>query len=112
MLALYKIDRYIYIYTDLGRLDGLNKTLRDWDLRYYHHCLRNACADIQMNPLLYPAREYICQVARFDPSKGIPDVIESYRKLRARLAEELPHANPPQLLMYFPPPPLSPSSTY
>lgn len=62
-----------------------------------------------MHPLLYPAREYICQVARFDPSKGIPDVIESYRKLRARLARELPHANPPQLLMYSPP---LPSSTH
>lgn len=52
-----------------------------------------------MNPLLYPARDYICQVARFDPSKGIPDVIESYRKLRARLEQELPDENPPQLLM-------------
>lgn len=30
------------------RLDGLNKNLRDWDLRYYHHNLRNSCADIGM----------------------------------------------------------------
>lgn len=52
-----------------------------------------------MNPLLYPAREYICQVARFDPSKGIPDVIESYRKLCERLERDLPHAVTPQLLM-------------
>lgn len=85
--------------TGAARLDGLNKELRDWDLRYYHHSLRNSCADIQMNPLLYPARQYICQVARFDPSKGIPDVIESYRKLCERLERDLPHAVAPQLLM-------------
>jgi hypothetical protein len=24
-------------------LDGLNKDMRDWDLRYYHHKLRIAC---------------------------------------------------------------------
>lgn len=86
------------------RLDGLNKDLKDWDLRYYHHNLMNACSDIHMNKLQYPAREYICQVARFDPSKGIPDVIESYRKLRERLEKELPHRITPQLLMYSPPP--------
>lgn len=85
--------------TRAARLDGLNKNLREWDLRYYHHSLRNACVDIQMNTLQYPAREYICQVARFDPSKGIPDVIESYRKLRSRLERELPDATTPQLLM-------------
>lgn len=53
-----------------------------------------------MDILQYPAREYICQVARFDPSKGIPDVIESYRKLRERLENESPHRSTPQLLMY------------
>ena len=26
-------------------LDGLNKNMRDWDLRYYHHKLRIACHD-------------------------------------------------------------------
>ncbi|KAG0641030.1 hypothetical protein HOY80DRAFT_1114646 [Tuber brumale] len=32
------------------------------------------------NHLLYPARKYITQIARFDQSNGIPDNIESYRK--------------------------------
>lgn len=50
--------------------------------------------------LQYPAREYIVQVARFDPSKGIPDVIESYRKLRVMLEEKAPGMATPQLLMY------------
>jgi hypothetical protein len=26
-------------------LDGLNKPMREWDLRYYHHALRLACQD-------------------------------------------------------------------
>ena len=26
-------------------LDGLNKNMRDWDLRYYHHKFRIACHD-------------------------------------------------------------------
>ncbi|KAL7273968.1 hypothetical protein RUND412_003149 [Rhizina undulata] len=80
-------------------LDGLNKNMHDWDLRYYHHHFRNACADIGMNQLQYPLRDYITQIARFDPSKGIPDVIESYRKLRKRMAEDSPEMTTPQLLI-------------
>lgn len=49
--------------------------------------------------LKYPARQYIAQIARFDPSKGIPAVLESYRKLRQLYAENLPDADPPQLLI-------------
>jgi glycosyltransferase involved in cell wall biosynthesis len=52
------------------------------------------------NMLQYPAREYVTQVARFDPSKGIPDVIESYRKLREMLEEKAPGMVTPQLLVY------------
>ncbi|PWW74165.1 Glycosyltransferase Family 4 protein [Tuber magnatum] len=80
-------------------LDGLNKPLREWDLRFYHHDLRNSCNELGMNQLLYPAREYITQIARFDPSKGIPDVIESYRKLCARLTSHAPERLTPQLLI-------------
>ncbi|RPB05302.1 UDP-Glycosyltransferase/glycogen phosphorylase [Choiromyces venosus 120613-1] len=80
-------------------LDGLNKPLRGWDLRFYHHDLRNSCNELGMNQLLYPAREYITQIARFDPSKGIPDVIESYRKLCARMVKEASDMLPPQLLI-------------
>jgi len=80
-------------------LDGLNKDLRDWDLRYYHHQLRSQCHDRGMALLKYPAREYITQIARFDPSKGIPTVLESYRKLRQLYAEKFPTGTPPQLLI-------------
>jgi glycosyltransferase involved in cell wall biosynthesis len=57
------------------------------------------------------AEKYIIQVARFDPAKGIPDVIESYAEFRRRLAHHSPHEEAPQLVMYtFFVPPL-PSST-
>ncbi|KAG0635586.1 trehalose synthase [Tuber brumale] len=80
-------------------LDGLNKPLGEWDLRFYHHNLHNLCNKQEMNHLLYPTREYITQIARFDPSKGIPDVIESYRKLCARLRTDAAKILPPQLLI-------------
>jgi hypothetical protein len=36
---------------------------------------RTLCSEIRMSKLHWPAREYIVQVARFDPAKGIPVVI-------------------------------------
>ena len=30
------------------RLDGLNKPLREWDLRFYLHDLRNSCNELGM----------------------------------------------------------------
>ncbi|KAG0641034.1 glycosyltransferase family 4 protein [Tuber brumale] len=59
--------------------------------------LMPACTD--WNQLLYPEREYITQIARFDPSKGILDVVESYRKLCVRLKTDAPERIPPQLLI-------------
>jgi len=52
-----------------------------------------------MYKLAYPARDYIVQVARFDPSKGIPTVIDTYAKLRRKLDHILPNRQTPQLLM-------------
>lgn len=49
--------------------------------------------------LKYPAREYITQIARFDPSKGIDTVLDSYLKLRKLYADQNPVRVPPQLLI-------------
>lgn len=38
-----------------------------------------------MTELGWPERDYIVQIARFDPSKGIPNVIDSYAKFRKLL---------------------------
>jgi glycosyltransferase involved in cell wall biosynthesis len=80
-------------------LDGLSKPMRPWDLNYYMRVFKSQCSDIRMNKLLWPARGYICQVARFDPAKGIPDVIDSFCKLRRRLDDILPASKTPQLLV-------------
>jgi hypothetical protein len=46
--------------------------------------------------------KYFIQVARFDPSKGIPDVIKSYAEFHRLLREKPSYSNSidvPQLLM-------------
>lgn len=80
-------------------LDGLNKPMREWDLRYYHHMLRFLCHDRGMSHLAYPARDYIAQIARFDPSKGIPTVLAAYKKLRELYKTTIPSHDTPQLLI-------------
>ncbi|RKP21447.1 UDP-Glycosyltransferase/glycogen phosphorylase, partial [Rozella allomycis CSF55] len=65
-------------------LDGLNKTLSNRDIEYYLHMFRRICGEQNM-PKLDISRPYIVQISRFDPSKGIPDVINSYKILRSML---------------------------
>lgn len=43
--------------------------------------------------------QYIVQIARFDPSKGIFDVLDSYEKFHHRLVCERPNMRPPKLLL-------------
>ncbi|KZF24087.1 glycosyltransferase family 4 protein [Xylona heveae TC161] len=80
-------------------LDGLNKNMNSWDLGYYGHAFNVECQDIHMTKLEYPARKYIVQVARFDPSKGIPQVLESYAKFRRNHLKNFDRADTPQLLL-------------
>jgi len=48
---------------------------------------RTLCAKEKMHELKWPLREYVVQIARFDPAKGIPNVIDSYSKFREMLKE-------------------------
>lgn len=52
-------------------LDGLNKEMSEEDSRYYLHEYNMECHDKNQSPLAFPKRDYIVQIARFDPSKGI-----------------------------------------
>ncbi|KAK1232277.1 hypothetical protein PQX77_004651 [Marasmius sp. AFHP31] len=79
-------------------LDGLNKELDPWDSSFYMGEFRSLCAKEKMNELKWPHRDYIIQVARFDPSKGIPNVIDSYARLRGML-KNVDEAEIPQLLV-------------
>ncbi|OCH95197.1 trehalose phosphorylase [Obba rivulosa] len=80
-------------------LDGLNKHLHPWDSQFYMGEFRNLCNKDKMNELGWPARDYIVQIARFDPSKGIPNVIDSYAKFRQLLAANNLEEDIPQLLV-------------
>lgn len=63
-------------------LDGLNKGLSDFDTAYYIHEFNAECQRQRMVTLDYPKRDYIIQIARFDPSKGVPHVLASYAEFR------------------------------
>lgn len=50
-------------------LDGLNKPLDNWSIKYYQSVFNRICIDQGANEVDW-TRPYIVQVARFDPSKG------------------------------------------
>ncbi|KAK2803027.1 hypothetical protein FQN51_004056 [Onygenales sp. PD_10] len=80
-------------------LDGLNKPMDDWNIGYYGRVFNAKCREIGMTPINYPDDEYIVQVARFDPSKGIFDVLTSYSKFHSLLLATRPDVKPPKLLI-------------
>lgn len=43
--------------------------------------------------------KYIVQIARFDPSKGILDAVEAYKKFHDKLTKTYPQTPPPKLLI-------------
>ena len=83
----------------ISRLDGLNKELNAWDSQFYMGEFRSLCVRDKMNELAWPARDYIVQIARFDPSKGIPNVIDSYARFRKLCEGKYSADQVPQLLI-------------
>ncbi|KAK5207480.1 hypothetical protein LTR72_002016 [Exophiala xenobiotica] len=79
-------------------LDGLNKSMDNWDLSYYMHVLRQTCQGQGLPQMQYPNRGFFTQIARFDPSKGIPDVLKSYARFRELMGDE-PKRNVHQLVI-------------
>ena len=78
----------------------MNKHLNKWDTGYYGHIYNTACHSQRMVEMKYPERKYIVQVARFDPAKGIPTVIDSYAEFRKQLEETGAEGNDlPQLIV-------------
>ncbi|RPD79019.1 hypothetical protein L226DRAFT_567214 [Lentinus tigrinus ALCF2SS1-7] len=80
-------------------LDGLNKQLDDWDSQSYISGFHQLCVKDKMTELGWPTRDYIAQIARFDPSKGISIVIDSYVCFRKLLTEKEPSGEPQQMLI-------------
>ncbi|KAK4466136.1 family 4 putative glycosyltransferase [Cladorrhinum samala] len=77
-------EKVVYLPATTDWLDGLNKHLNKWDSGYYGHIYNVACHSQRMTELNWPARKYVIQVARFDPAKGIPTVIDAYAEFRRR----------------------------
>ncbi|KAK3386104.1 hypothetical protein B0H63DRAFT_395632 [Podospora didyma] len=91
-------EKVVYFPATTDWLDGLNKHLNKWDSGYYGHIYNVACHSQRMTELNWPARKYIIQVARFDPAKGIPTVIDSYAEFR-RQCEKANFTDVPQLVV-------------
>lgn len=80
-------ERVVYMPATTDKLDGLNKELSEEHMNYYFSLFnsliqRNGQTPLDLN------HPYIIQVARFDPSKGIPHLIEAYRVLYERMRNE------------------------
>lgn len=83
-------------------LDGLNKPLSKQQQDYYLDTL-NLMLVMDYQTPLDKDRPFITQVARFDPSKGIQDVLQSYRRFRKKLTHYnndvlIPQGLPPKPL--------------
>ncbi|EEQ90501.1 hypothetical protein RJZ56_006009 [Blastomyces dermatitidis] len=89
-----------YLPASTDWLDGLNKTMDDFDIGYYGRIFNAKCREIGMTTIDYPDDEYIVQIARFDPSKGIFDLLDAYEKFRILFGENRPkEEKPPKLLI-------------
>ncbi|CAK7265018.1 hypothetical protein SEPCBS57363_001368 [Sporothrix epigloea] len=91
-------EKVVYMPATTDWLDGLNKHLNPFDTGYYGHIYNTACHSQRSTPLKWPIRKYIAQVARFDPAKGIPTVIDSYAEFRRQL-DKTGTADVPQLVV-------------
>ncbi|KAF2457081.1 trehalose synthase (Ccg-9) [Lineolata rhizophorae] len=80
-------------------LDGLNKQLDPWDVSFYLAELNEQARNQHIPLLQYPARPFVAQIARFDPSKGIPDVLAAYAILRREHMRGWPAEKTPQLVV-------------
>lgn len=80
-------------------LDGLNKNMSDFDNQFYLNEFEVQCFKNHMNRLAFPDRQYIVQIARFDPAKGIPDVLASYAKFRREYMKSADLNDIPQLVI-------------
>jgi glycosyltransferase involved in cell wall biosynthesis len=80
-------EKLVYMPPTTDPLDGLNKPLDQSEQEYYLGLFNQKLVQ-DYQTALDTERPYLIQVARFDPSKGIPDVIESYRLLREKFNAE------------------------
>lgn len=92
-------DKVVYMPATTDPLDGLNKELTGKQRDWYRHLFNELLSQVGQTALDFD-RPYFIQVARFDPSKGIPDVIEAYRRFRKKFSDlDKPLCEVPQLVL-------------
>jgi glycosyltransferase involved in cell wall biosynthesis len=74
-------EKIFYMPATTDPLDGLNKPLTERQMSIYMTMFNHLLIEDGQTPLDVQ-RPYIVQIARFDPSKGIPDVLDAYKQLR------------------------------
>ena len=77
-------EKVIAMPPTIDALDGLNKPLSPSQKEYYLYLFNKILLEHHQQPLDLK-RPFITQIARFDPSKGIMDVIEAYHLLRQQM---------------------------
>ncbi|CAG8544527.1 1373_t:CDS:2 [Cetraspora pellucida] len=80
-------EKVVLLPASTDPLDGLNKGLSQSDLNYYKLVYNRLSID-QCGVAIDFNRPYIVQIARFDPSKGIPLLLESFKIFRDKLKKE------------------------
>lgn len=70
-------NKLIFQPAGTDQLDGLNKPLSALTNGYYQNVFNRICLDNGESPVNF-SKKYIVQVARFDPSKGIEDLLNAY----------------------------------
>jgi len=79
--------KVLYMPATTDPLDGLNKPLTPERMSTYMQLFNTLLVQAGQTPL-DEHRPYIVQIARFDPSKGISDLLDAYRQLRRMLEEQ------------------------
>ncbi len=92
-------EKVVFMPATTDPLDGLNKDLTKRQCDWYQHVFNDLFNSTGQTALDFN-RPYFIQVARFDPSKGIPDVIEAYRRFRKKFSDlDRPPHEIPQLIL-------------
>ncbi|WWC64868.1 uncharacterized protein I303_107482 [Kwoniella dejecticola CBS 10117] len=90
----------LYMAPSTDPLDGLNKPYGRASVRYFRQYF-NSLSLQQCGVKIDWDRGYICQIARFDPSKGIDDLLAAYLEFRKKLenSDKPPVDGGPQLII-------------
>ncbi|SMR63840.1 unnamed protein product [Zymoseptoria tritici ST99CH_3D1] len=94
-------DKLAYFPATTDRPDGIKKNISDSDIQYHLEIFGAACFRERLSTPTYPKRDYIVQIARFDPAKDINNALDAYAEFRRNSAfcHRKPTSGTPQLVL-------------